>query len=76
MVDLDVTIRKTVDEIAKAREVRRQRDEAQRTRANLARYFSPNLVKVLAEQDEPLGPVRRQRRRSTFCRYCRLHGAR
>jgi adenylate cyclase len=60
MVDLDVTIRKTLDEIAKAREIRRQRDEAQRTRANLARYFSPNLVKVLAEQDEPLGPVRRQ----------------
>jgi adenylate cyclase len=58
--DLDVTIRKTIDEIAKLREIRRQRDEAQRTRANLARYFSPNLVEVLAEQNEPLGPVRRQ----------------
>ncbi|MBV9703416.1 MAG: adenylate/guanylate cyclase domain-containing protein, partial [Methylobacteriaceae bacterium] len=32
----------------------------QRMRANLARYFSPNIVEVLAEQDEPLGPVRRQ----------------
>src|SRR6202035_5631583 len=28
--------------------------------ANLARYFSPNLVELLAEHDEPLGPVRRQ----------------
>jgi adenylate cyclase len=60
MTDLDVTIRKTLDEIARARDIRRQRDEAQRMRANLARYFSPNLVDILAGQDEPLGPVRRQ----------------
>jgi len=60
MADLDLTIRKTIDEIAKLREVRRQRDEARRTRTNLARYFSPRLVEALAEQDEPLGPVRRQ----------------
>ncbi len=60
MTDLDVTIRKTIDEIARMREIRRQRDEAQRMRANLARYFSPNLVDILAAQDEPLGPVRRQ----------------
>src|SRR5579863_2344059 len=60
MIDLDVTIRKTCDEIARIREVHRQRDEAQRMRANLARYFSPNIVDILASQDEPLGPVRRQ----------------
>ncbi len=60
MADLDVTIRKTLDEIAKTREIRRQRDEAQRMRTNLARYFSPNLVDILSTQDEPLGPVRRQ----------------
>jgi adenylate cyclase len=60
MSDLDVTIRKTLDEIARTREIRRQRDEAQRMRTNLARYFSPNLVDILALQDEPLGPVRRQ----------------
>ncbi|MBV9704696.1 MAG: response regulator, partial [Methylobacteriaceae bacterium] len=60
MADLDITIRKTTEEIARLREIRRQRDEAQRMRANLARYFSPNIVEVLAEQDEPLGPVRRQ----------------
>ncbi len=60
MADLDVTIRKTLDEIARTCEVHRQRDEAQRMRANLARYFSPNLVDILAAQDEPLGPVRRQ----------------
>jgi adenylate cyclase len=60
MTDLDVTIRKTIDEIARMRAIGRQRDEAQRMRANLARYFSPNLVDILAAQDEPLGPVRRQ----------------
>jgi len=60
MTDLDVTIRKTIDEIARTREIRHQRDDAQRMRANLARYFSPNLVDILAAQDEPLGPVRRQ----------------
>jgi adenylate cyclase len=32
----------------------------ERERANLARYFSPNLVNLLAEQDKPLGPVRRE----------------
>ncbi|HYM32690.1 MAG TPA: adenylate/guanylate cyclase domain-containing protein, partial [Candidatus Cybelea sp.] len=60
MTDLEVTIRKTVEEIVRTGEIRRQRDEAQRMRANLARYFSPNLVDILARQDEPFGPVRRQ----------------
>src|SRR5690606_33509576 len=32
----------------------------ERARANLARYFSPNLVDALSERDEPFGPVRRQ----------------
>ena len=60
LADLELTIRKTLDEIARLREIRRQRDEAQRMRNNLARYFSPNVVELLAGQDEPLGPVRRQ----------------
>jgi adenylate cyclase len=37
-----------------------ERVEAERERANLARYFSPKVVDVLAERDEPLGRVRRQ----------------
>jgi adenylate cyclase len=60
LADLDVTIRKTLAEIARLREIRQQRDDAQRMRSNLARYFSPNVVELLAAQDEPLGPVRRQ----------------
>ena len=58
--DLEITIRKTLDDIARIRELDRRRAAAERARANLARYFSPNIVELLAERDEPLGAVRRQ----------------
>jgi adenylate cyclase len=58
--DLEVTIDKTLETIAYVRELDQQRAGAERARANLARYFSPNIVDLLAESDEPLGPVRRQ----------------
>jgi adenylate cyclase len=60
MVDLEVTMRKALDEIAKLREIERRRAAAERAKSNLARYFSPNLVDILAQRDEPFGPVRRQ----------------
>jgi adenylate cyclase len=58
--DLEVTIDKTLETIAYVRELDQQRVDAERARANLARYFSPNIVDLLADSDEPLGPVRRQ----------------
>src|SRR5438128_1783516 len=58
--DLEITIRKTLEDIAKLRELDRQRAAAERARTNLSRYFSPNLVVLLADRDEPLGAVRRQ----------------
>src|SRR5215813_5423218 len=58
--DLEITIRKTLDDIGKLRELDRQRAAAERARANLARYFSPTIVEMLAERDDPLGAVRRQ----------------
>src|SRR5947208_15520533 len=58
--DLEITIRKTLDDIARIRELDRRRAAAERDRTNLARYFSPNLVEMLADRDEPLGAVRRQ----------------
>ena len=58
--DLDITIRKTLSDIARVRELERRRAAAERARTNLARYFSPNLVGLLADRDEPLGPVRRE----------------
>jgi class 3 adenylate cyclase len=44
----------------RTREIDRLRAAAERARNNLSRYFSPNIVKMLAAQDEPLGAVRRQ----------------
>jgi adenylate cyclase len=58
--DLELTIRKTVADIAKLREIERLHAVAERARSNLSRYFSPNIVEMLAAQDEPLGAVRRQ----------------
>ena len=58
--DLEITVRKTLDEIARVRELDRQRAAAERARANLARYFAPSIVEILAERDEPLGPMRRE----------------
>lgn len=58
--DLEITIHKTFDHIAHLRELDRRRAAAERARTNLARYFSPNIVEMLAERDEPLGAVRRQ----------------
>src|SRR6266851_5513315 len=49
---LDITIRKTLHDIARVREIDRQRAAAERARLNLSRYFSPNLVEMLAERDE------------------------
>ena len=58
--DLEVTINKTIADIAKLREIERLHAAAERARSNLSRYFSPNIVEMLAAQDEPLGAVRRQ----------------
>jgi adenylate cyclase len=58
--DLEITIHKTLDDIAKLREIERLKAAAERARNNLSRYFSPNIVEMLAERDEPLGAVRRQ----------------
>jgi adenylate cyclase len=58
--DLEITIRKTVDDIAILRELERRHAAAERARGNLARYFSPNIVEMLVDRDEPFGAVRRQ----------------
>ncbi len=58
--DLEITMRKTLDEIARVRELDRRRAAAERARANLSRYFSPHFAALLAERDEPFGAVRRQ----------------
>ena len=57
-VQRDVTARVEAERrIAEAREAAR---EADRKKTNLARYFSPKMVEILAQTDRPLGRVRRQ----------------
>jgi adenylate cyclase len=46
--DLEATIRKTIAHIEISREARRRLLEAERARASLSRYFSPELAKRLA----------------------------
>ena len=46
--------------VRRSRALVAERAEAERARGNLSRYFSPKVVDVLAERDEPLGRVRRQ----------------
>src|SRR5437762_10805451 len=58
--DLEITVRKALADITKLREMDRLREAAERARSNLSRYFSPNIVELLAAQDEPLATVRRE----------------
>jgi adenylate cyclase len=58
--DLEITVRKALANITKLREMDQQRMAAERARNNLSRYFSPNIVDMLAAQDEPLGAGRRE----------------
>jgi adenylate cyclase len=46
--------------VRRSRALVAERAEAERERSNLARYFSPKVVDVLAERDQPLGRGRRQ----------------
>jgi adenylate cyclase len=46
--------------VRRARRLVVQQAQAERERANLSRYFSPNLVDELAQTDQPLGPTRQQ----------------
>jgi len=59
--DLEVTIKKTLDDLNKLREAYRLREAAEQAKANLSRYFSPNLADELAENPEflKLGGERR-----------------
>ena len=46
--------------VRRSRSLVAERAEAERARGNLARYFSPKVVDVLAGRDAPLGRERRQ----------------
>jgi adenylate cyclase len=46
--DLEATIAKTLRQVGEFRRIRREKNEAERARMALARYFSPNLADQLA----------------------------
>lgn len=52
--DLALTLERTLADLEALRAVQRQRAEAERARANLARYFSPNLASHLADHPDVL----------------------
>jgi adenylate cyclase len=60
--DLETTIRKTLAHIERLREAKRRQAEAERARALLSQYFSPNLAERLASDPEAvdLGGQRRE----------------
>lgn len=57
-VQRDVTAR--IEAELRIVEAREQARDADRKKANLARYFSPTMAEELAQRDLPLGVVRRQ----------------
>ena len=52
--DLQVTLDKTLEEQRTIRVLRQARDEAERARETLSRYFSPNIVDTLSAMPERL----------------------
>ena len=73
--DLEITMRKTLVEIARVRDLDRRRAVAERARANLSRYFSPHFAALLAEHDViKLGPMPRASSAAMVC-FGLEHGA-
>lgn len=58
--DLEATLDKALADLMKTREMRAQRDAANRARDNLSRYFSPNLAGLLAQREGGIAPQRLQ----------------
>jgi adenylate cyclase len=52
--DLETTVAKTLDHLQLIRGLRESRDEAERARTMLSRYFSPNVVEALARDPDYL----------------------
>ena len=59
LADLEATIHKAVLEVGTQREALRRWADAERARKNLARYFAPTMVDLLAASDAPMRTARR-----------------
>ncbi len=58
--DFETTVAKTLAHVAALREARERQAEAERAQAALARYFSPNLARSLADDAAALSGRRRE----------------
>jgi adenylate cyclase len=63
--DLELTINKTISDLASLREIYRLRESAEKAKLNLSRYFSPNLVQQLVDSPDMLN-MDGNRRELTF----------
>ena len=59
--DLEVTVSKTLPNIEITRGYQQRQQQAERARAQLARYFSPGLVDMLARDAEDIDPGAQRR---------------
>ncbi len=63
--DLELTINKTILDLQSLRELHQLRESAEKAKLDLARYFSPNLVKQLLDSPDSLN-LDGERRELTF----------
>jgi adenylate cyclase len=63
--DLELTINKTISDLASLREIYRLRESAEKVKLNLSRYFSPNLVQQIVKHPDSLN-LDGDRRELTF----------
>ncbi len=50
--DLEVTLKKAIDDAHQLKDAVHRREDAERARTNLSRYFAPGMVELLAEEQE------------------------
>jgi adenylate cyclase len=64
--DFEATLRKTIAHVAHLKDSRRRQAEAERAHASLSRYFSPNLARSLAAEQNALAPGGERREIATL----------
>jgi adenylate cyclase len=64
--DFEATLSKTIAHVAQLKDARRRQAEAERAHASLSRYFSPNLARSLAGEQNALAPGGERREIATL----------
>jgi len=64
--DFEATLRKTIAHVTHLKDARNRQAEAERAHASLSRYFSPNLARSLAAEQNALAPGGERREIATL----------